>query len=314
MDIDNLSSPFGSISISVPERVTDIDDHDDLFFSPEYAQDIIDYMQARENHYTLSENFLDDNPEVTSQMRSILVDWLIQVQSYEQLEDETAQLTVALVDQYLARAPVPLLRLQLLGITCVFIAAKYIERFPPLVSYLAQVRQRSCSRQVENLCALTAGTYVAEEVLAMEHKVLKCLMFDVSMPLPNFFLARYFRVHLHDVKIKNLACYLIDLSLPSVHVVPVAPSLLAASALCLTRKLLLPQEAECWTPALAFYSKYSEKDLLQTVKLLAKILLRAPDSKYQGARSKHSDPSRLGVSMEPFLIGHPVLLQLTSEK
>lgn len=82
-------------------------------------------------------------------------------------------------------------------------------------------------------------------------------------------------------QIKNLACYLIDLSLPSVHVVPVAPSLLAASALCLTRKLLLPQEAECWTPALAFYSKYSEKDLLQTVKLLAKILLRAPDSKYQ---------------------------------
>lgn len=46
MDIDNLSSPFGSISISVPERVTDIDDHDDLFFSPEYAQDIIDYMQV----------------------------------------------------------------------------------------------------------------------------------------------------------------------------------------------------------------------------------------------------------------------------
>lgn len=31
-------------------------------------------------------------------------------------------------------------------------------------------------------------------------------------------------------QIKNLACYLIDLSLPSVHVVPVAPSLLAASA------------------------------------------------------------------------------------
>lgn len=37
-------------------------------------------FQARENYFSLSKDFLIHNPEVTSQMRAILMDWLIQVQ------------------------------------------------------------------------------------------------------------------------------------------------------------------------------------------------------------------------------------------
>lgn len=58
-------------------------------------------------------------------------------QAHEQLEEETLQLCAAITDRYLARSAVPLPRLQLVGITCLLIAAKFVERFPPLVSQSA---------------------------------------------------------------------------------------------------------------------------------------------------------------------------------
>ena len=59
--------------------------------------------------------------------------WRCVPQTHEQLEEETLQLCVALADRYLARMMVPLPRLQLTGVTCLLIAAKFVERFPPLV-------------------------------------------------------------------------------------------------------------------------------------------------------------------------------------
>jgi hypothetical protein len=41
---------------------------------------------------------------------------------------------VAFIDKFLVVKGVKLQLLQLLGITCLFIAAKYVERFPPEVS------------------------------------------------------------------------------------------------------------------------------------------------------------------------------------
>ncbi|KAK7491601.1 hypothetical protein BaRGS_00017240 [Batillaria attramentaria] len=290
MDVDNPAMAIRAMLTRVPNNVTNIDDHFDPLFAPEYA---------RESQLVLPCDYLAKNPEVTPQMRAILMDWLIQVQTHEQMEDETLQLAVKIIDQYLARAEVPLPKLQLVGITGILIGAKFIERFPPVSG---------------TLCALTAGTYMAEEVLAMEKDILRELKFDVSLPVPQFFLDRYIRVHAHDPRVEQLALYLIDLSLPSVLFVPVAPSVLAASALYVARKVYQTDEQDTWTLALAFYTKYTDQDLIPSVRLLAKMLLRAAASKYQGARQKHSDTGACGgVSMDPFLNNHPGLLELSSD-
>ena len=55
--------------------------------------------------------------------------------------------------------------------------------------------------QVGTLCALTAGTYTEDEVLATERAVLCALQFDVSLPLPRFFLHRLLHVHPHDLQV-----------------------------------------------------------------------------------------------------------------
>ena len=57
--------------------------------------------------------------------------------------------------------------------------------------------------------------------------------------------------------------------------------MLAAAALLVSRRVWLPEEPVAWSPGLAFYSGHSQQDLGPTVSLLAKMLLRAPVSKYQ---------------------------------
>ncbi|KAL8581738.1 hypothetical protein ACOMHN_043156 [Nucella lapillus] len=320
MDMDRPGLVLEGLQLQVSAAIIDIDHHDDYFLAPAYAQDIIAYLRKLESQMVLPPDYLSVNPDITSQMRGILVDWLIQVHAHEQLEEESLQLCVRLTDLYLSRALVPMHALQLLGVTCLLLAAKFIERFPPLVL---------------TLCSLTAGTYQESEVLEMEKCVLCVLQFSLSQPLPLSFLKRMLMVHHHDVQfslsqplplsllkrmlmvhhpdvqVERLANYLVDLSLPSVHFVSVAPSVLACSALYVARRLWLLEEPEPWSQALVYYSGYELSHLAPAVTMLAKILLRAPLSKYQGARQKHSAEDPHGaISIDPVLDSHPLLLTM----
>ena len=62
--------------------------------------------------------------EVKEKMRAILVDWLVEVHAKFHLVPETLYLTVDLLDRYLLIAPVRRVKLQQVGVTCLFIASK----------------------------------------------------------------------------------------------------------------------------------------------------------------------------------------------
>ena len=46
---------------------------------------------------------------------------------------ETLHVCVGIIDMYVSQWEVPLSQLQLLGVTALLIAAKFVERFPPEV-------------------------------------------------------------------------------------------------------------------------------------------------------------------------------------
>jgi len=69
--------------------------------------------------------------DINEKMRAILVDWLIDVHLKFKLVNETLFLTVNIIDRYLQRAEVTRQKLQLVGITAMFIASKYEEIYPP---------------------------------------------------------------------------------------------------------------------------------------------------------------------------------------
>ncbi|OWF43518.1 G2/mitotic-specific cyclin-B2 [Mizuhopecten yessoensis] len=109
---------------------------------------------------------------------------------------QTLHLSVALIDEILNRVKISLAVLQLLGITCVLIAAKYVERFPP---------------EITSLCNLTDNTYEPQQVLDMEKFILKELKFDLNFCEPIMFLDRFLEVEKED---KEVLCILFGLVMP----------------------------------------------------------------------------------------------------
>ena len=155
-------------------------------------------------------------------MRSILIDWLVEVHLKFKLLPETLYLTVNLIDRYLGKEQVHRSHLQLIGVTAMLIACKYEEIYPPIV---------------KDFVYITDNAYSKEEILEMERKMLCALDFDIQITSAYRFLERYAKVLKADTLIFNLSRYLLELALVSYKMVRYSNSNLAASALYLSLKM-----------------------------------------------------------------------------
>lgn len=75
--------------------------------------------------------------EVDAHKRLVLVDWLIEVVDEFHMSQETLYLGISLLDRFLSLQAVPRCQLQLLGVTCLWVAAKYEEVMPPVLQVSA---------------------------------------------------------------------------------------------------------------------------------------------------------------------------------
>ena len=69
--------------------------------------------------------YINKDSDITEQMRTILVDWLIEVQENFALFHETLYLAVQIMDHYLSQKIVKREYLQLVGATAMLIASKF---------------------------------------------------------------------------------------------------------------------------------------------------------------------------------------------
>lgn len=90
-------------------------------------------------------------------MRSILVDWLVEVHLKFKLIPESLYLTVNLIDRFLEKSHIHRSKLQLVGVTGMLIACKYEEIYPPIV---------------KDFVYITDNAYTKEEILEMEKDML----------------------------------------------------------------------------------------------------------------------------------------------
>ena len=85
---------------SLPDNIVNIDlDVDDVY---EYCNEVVKYLYDIENFTVIPVNYLEDG-SVSDNMRSILVDWMIQVQHHLLLSQETLYLAVGILDNVLHR-------------------------------------------------------------------------------------------------------------------------------------------------------------------------------------------------------------------
>ena len=83
------------------------------------------------------------------------------------------------IDRFLSLQEVKRSQLQLVGVTCMWVAAKYEEIHPPKVAVFSYI---------------TANTYPKEEILQMEEMVLKKLNYELTVPTAKTFLQRLLQV------------------------------------------------------------------------------------------------------------------------
>lgn len=275
-------------------EVIDIDEHDteNTQLVAEYVKDIYSYLATVEKQFRISPDFLEKKI-VTSKMRSVLIDWLIQVHLKFHLLQETMYLCVQIIDAYLAAVDVPKMQLQLVGVTAMFVASKYEEMYVPAI---------------DDFVYMTDNTYTKAEIRTMEISILKQLDFMFCKPFPLHFLRRFSKAGQADPKQHTLAKYFMELSLHCAEFSSLDPSYLAACSLCLSFKLLKGTE---WNRTMEFYSSYKLDDLYSGMHKIAKLVLKSSDAdyRYRAATNKYGTSKFLRISLLPELTG-PFMKQL----
>lgn len=89
-------------------KPTDIDerDADEPLAVTEYVEDLYVFLREREIATKVDRSYMESQPNVNERMRSILIDWLVEVHLKFKLVPDTLYLTVYLIDKYLEVAKV----------------------------------------------------------------------------------------------------------------------------------------------------------------------------------------------------------------
>ena len=88
----------------------------------EYAREIIHHLKELELVNRPKANYIKQQSDITSSMRSILVDWLVEVCEEYKLHTETLYLAINYTDRFLSKMSVLRGKLQLLGTAAIYIA------------------------------------------------------------------------------------------------------------------------------------------------------------------------------------------------
>ncbi|KAL7423468.1 B-type cyclin [Cryptotrichosporon argae] len=240
-------------------RVRDsFDDDVDLFdttMAAEYAEDIFRHMEELEQTVMPNPRYMEFQTEIEWTMRTTLIDWLLQVHLRYHMLPETLWIAVNLVDRFLSQRVVSLVKLQLVGVTAMFIAAKYEEILAP---------------SVDEFVFMTENGYTKEEILKGERIILQTLNFTVSSYCsPYSWVRRISKADDYDIQTRTLSKFLMEVTLMDHRFLRCKPSMVAAIGMYVARRML----GGDWNDAFVFYSNYTEIQLVPAAQLLCARLL-----------------------------------------
>ncbi|KAG5294890.1 G2/mitotic-specific cyclin-B [Histoplasma ohiense] len=246
------------VALEEEEEVLDLDTEDlyDPIMGGEYAIEIFDYLKKIEPQTMPNPDYIYHQEDLEWGLRGVLVDWLIEVHTRFRLLPETLFLTVNIIDRFLSAEVVALDRLQLVGVTAMFIAAKYEEVFSPHVANFSHVADENFSDK---------------EILDAERHVLATLNYDISYPNPMNFLRRISKADNYDIHTRTLGKYFMEISLLDHRFMAYRQSHVAAASMYLARLIL---HRGRWDATLAHYSGYTKEEILPVFQLLIDYLHR----------------------------------------
>ena len=165
--------------------------------------------------------YMKNQKEINDQMRSILVDWIIDVHHKFGFTDETLFMTILIIDRYSSLEEITRIKYQCLGITALMIACKHEEINVP---------------KVEDFIYITDNAYTKEEVFKMENDVLSKLNFSLLYPSPIKFY-EYLSIHFNfSKKYHMLGKYLMESFLLDLKYIKYKPSIISCACAYIVMK------------------------------------------------------------------------------
>jgi hypothetical protein len=257
-EVKSLASTYHMSPSSIASSAT---------YDPSYAASIDSMMRDRECNCVIADPDrilkVEGRPvrggtfqtNITTYMREQLLNFITKVGRKEiNLGPRAMHLSIQLVDLCLCHLVISKDQLFLLGSTCMLIAGKVDEVEYPTPDIV--------------LSTLDGMNYRKETLIEFEAAILKLLSFEVVLPTRLDFIQRFARAGKLEGKEMSLALYLVDLSLQDFRLGRFKQSMIAASAVHLTKQICRPIHEELWTPTLIFYTGYEEIDLLDCIQEL----------------------------------------------
>jgi len=249
----------------------------------EYLPDILRRMRERERRWQPRSDFLEKQPQVSSRMRGILVDWLVDVHKKYKLRPETLFLAANLIDGFLEKKRIVRQQLQLVAVVALLIASKFEDVHPP---------------QIQDLVFLTDKAYSRDELVAVESTMLNALGFEICRPTAFHFLEQYLHGRNFTEVHRNLAQYLMELTLLHHRMVGYPPACIAAASVLVSNRLLQQQPA--WPPTLAALTEMTEPMLFHCAEDIYEFLRHAQHSPLQAVIRKFSQSKFHSVAKMKF--------------
>ena len=231
--------------------------------------------------------YMPKQREINDKMRSILVDWIIDVHFKFGFTDETLFMTISIIDRYLSICQISRTNFQLLGITALMIACKHEEIDLP---------------KIDDFIYITDNAYVKNEVVRMEEDVLYKLNFSFLYPSPKKFF-EYLSLHFNFSKKQHMmGKYLMESFLLDVKNVKYKPSIISCACTYIVMKFFkMPNYHESYDKK--FFNleekceKYSEHNIKECAKDICLLVDNINKTNYQACLKKYSKPEQEKVSI-----------------
>ncbi|CAK60400.1 unnamed protein product (macronuclear) [Paramecium tetraurelia] len=246
-----------------------------------YKKEIVQYMREKcfRSNYKL--NALQFQTEITEKMRSILLDWIVDVHFKFKLDQETLFLTISIIDRVLEIHQISKSKFQLYGVTALFIASKYEEVYTV--------------PHVRDLVYVCDNAYTKEEILATEGKLLSLLGFDLLTTSPLRMLNAYQETAKLDQKNYMLARYLIELSVLEYSMLQFSNNVLASASIYLVHKIRRIHPS--WNQdQMVPLTGLNELDIRICAKEMCSLLQNQDKKQFASIRKKFSMPKYCEVS------------------
>jgi len=223
--------------------------------------------------------YMSKQSMITESMRTILVDWLVDVSMHFEVMSETLHFAISYIDRTLSLLEIEKNKLQLVGVTCMKIADLFNEKSKEYY------RQENASEYAY----ITADEYTSDEVIVMEKQILTLLDFNCFSPtVPHF-------LKLVEVpkNVEALSYYIADLMLLTTKPLTFKPSLIASAILYLScgalNNFITPNDKEVYRTLFGCYSFSEFSSCVRVIQRCWADVKTSLSNKHEAVNTKHEN-------------------------